>query len=311
MKVTLFNKTLIAAITCLVAVTSCSKQNDLLDPISQQETLKNEQSTLKKLTTFYTIDFEGIGSSYMAGNTSYGDNAYSSWGGTQIAPYVHSPSNLRFAVKGAGGGTPVEFWDGGFVVSNWNYKSNISGTSGDWWYSYLNQCSVYSGTHGANNGGSGGSSNFAVMFGYVDAANSSFATRPTLNFTSGSSGIIEGMEICLSSYTYGVIMNGNTFGSGTATPLSNIAGGTGYLKLQAYGFNGASATNGGAPVEIYVARYNNFLPVAGPLTSWTYFDLSALGNVTRVEFNFVGNDTGSFGLNTPAYICMDNVEVTQ
>ena len=26
---------------------------------------------------------------------------------------------------------------------NWNIRSNQSGNTGDWWYSYLNQCSVY------------------------------------------------------------------------------------------------------------------------------------------------------------------------
>jgi len=148
------------------------------------------------------------------------------------------------------------------------------------------------------------------MFGYVDFFNSSYATPPTLNFTSGS-GVIEGMQICLSSYTYGVIQNGNAFGSGTATPLSNVAGGTGYFKLLAYGFDGSTPTNNGDPVEIFLAKYNNYSPVVAPITNWTYFDLSALGNVTRVEFNFEGNDSGTYGLNTPAYICIDNVEVTQ
>ena len=307
MKRTLFNKTLIAAGICLVVTASCSKQNDLLTP--EKQTLKDGQSTSKTLATTHTITFEGIGSSHMAGPTSYGDNAYDAYSGTKIAPYVHSPSNLRFAIKGAGGSAPVNYWDGGFVVSDWNYTSNISGTTGDWWYSYLNQCSVYSGTHGAKNGGYGGSSNFAVMFGYVDFFNQAYVTRPTMNFTSGS-GVVEGMYVCLSSYTYGVIMNGNTFGSGAATPLKDVAGGTGYLKLLAYGFNGSTPTNGGAPVQIYLARYNNHLPIAGPLTAWTYFDLSGLGTVTHVEFNMEGNDSGTYGLNTPAYVCMDNVEVT-
>lgn len=310
MKKSLFNKALLVASISLVVTASCNKQNDVLpEPAAKLETKKAGANGLT--STFYTIDFESIGSSYMAGNTSYGDNAYSTWGGTQIAPYVHSPSNLRFAIKGAGGGSPVEFYDGGFVVSNWNYKTNIPGQSGDWWYSYLNQCSVYSGTHGANNGGYGGSSNFAVMFGYVDGFNSTYATRPILNFTSGS-GVIEGMQICLSSYTYGVIQNGNAFGpSGVATPLSDVANGTGYFKLLAYGFDGNTPTNNGDPVEIFLAKYNNYLPVVSPLINWTYFDLSALGNVTRVEFNFEGNDSGTYGLNTPAYICIDNVEVTQ
>jgi hypothetical protein len=310
MKKTLFTKTLIIALISLVAAASCSKKTEVFPvPASQLETTKEGQNASKKLTTTYTITFEGIGSSYMADTSSYGENAYSSYGGTQIAPYTHSPSNLRFAIKGAGGPSPVDYWNGGFIVSDWNYKSNVPGQTGDWWHSYLNQASVYSGTHGANNGGYGGSSNFAVLFGYVDFFNSSYATRPTLDFTTGS-GVVEGMYVCLSSYTYGVIQNGNSFGSGVATPLRDVAGGTGYFKLLAYGFNGNTPTNGGDPVEIDLARYFNYLPVVAPLTSWTYFDLSDLGTVTRVEFNFEGNDSGTYGLNTPAYVCMDNVAVT-
>lgn len=307
MKKSLFTKTLLAATISIGVLASCTKQNDLIpEAVPQAKSMSARQNSL---ATSYTITFEGIGSSYMANNTSYGDNAYSSWTGTQIAPYVHSPSNLKFAIKGAGSGSPVDYWNGGFVVSDWNNKSNTPGKTGDWWYSYLNQCSVYSGTDGAKNGGYGGSSNFAVMFGYVDSYNSSYATRPKIDFTSGS-GVVEGMYVCLSSYTYGVIQNGNTFGSGVATPLKDIAGGTGYLKLLAYGFDSNGATNNGDPVEIDLARYNNHLPVAGPLTSWTYFDLSDLGNVTRIEFNIEGNDSGSYGLNTPAYVCIDNVKVT-
>ena len=301
-------KTLTVAISFLIVAASCSKQNDLV-PVSPQPVETSKAGAKSLLSTTYTITFEGIGSSYMAGPTSYADNAYSSYSGTQIAPYTHTPSNLKFAIKGAGGGTPVDYWNGGFIVSDWNYKANIPGKTGDWWYSYLNQASVYSGTSGSKNGGYGGSNNFAVMFGYVDFYNSTYATRPKIDFTSGS-GVVNGTYVCLSSYTYGVIQNGNTFGSGVATPLKDVANGKGYLKLQAYGFNGSTATNGGLPIEIYLARYNNHLPVVAPVTSWTYFDLSALGTVTRVEFNFEGNDSGTYGLNTPAYVCMDNVSVT-
>lgn len=301
-------KTLIVAIVCLVVAASCSKENDL-SPVQPQPVENNKAAVNSLLATSYTITFEGIGSSYMAGPTSYGENAYSSYSGTKIVPYVHSPSNLKFGIKGAGGTAPVNYWDGGFIVSDWNYKANIPGKTGDWWYSYLNQASVYSGTSGSKNGGYSGSNNFAVMFGYVDFYNSTYATRPKIDFTTGS-GVVNGTYVCLSSYTYGVIEYGNTFGSGVATPLKDVANGKGYLKLQAYGFNGSTATNGGLPVEIYLARYNNHLPIVAPVTAWTYFDLSALGTVTRVEFNFEGNDSGTYGLNTPAYVCMDNVQVT-
>jgi hypothetical protein len=304
MKKTFSVKTLTTAMVCLIIAASCSKQNDaLLKPDANLATSK-----AAALTT-HTITFESLSRSYLADTSSYADNAYAAYGGTKIAPYVHSPSNLRFAIKGAGGSSPVNYWDGGFIVSDWNYKANKPGKTGDWWYSYLNQASVYSGTSGSKNGGYGGSSNFAVMFGYVDFYNSSYATRPTFNFTSGS-GTVEGMYVCLSSYTYGVIINGNTFGSGVATPLKDVANGYGYFKLLAYGFNGSTATNGGVPVEIDLARYANHVAVVSPLTTWTYFDLSDLGTVTRVEFNFEGNDSGTYGLNTPAYVCMDNISVT-
>ncbi|MBC9930165.1 DUF4465 domain-containing protein [Chitinophaga qingshengii] len=310
MKKSLSSKTLIVALFSLAVATSCSKQNDLV-PVSAPQAETVNGGVKSTLTTTSTITFEGIGSSYMAGPTSYADNAYAAYTGTKIAPYVHTPSNLRFAIKGAGGSSPVNYWDGGFIISNWNNKSNTPGKTGDWWYSYLNQASVYAGTDGAKNGGYNGSSNFAVLFGYVDSYNSSYVTRPVMNFTSGS-GVIDGMYVCLSSYTYGVIMNGNAFGSsGVATPLKDVAGGAGYFKLLAYGFNGSTPTNGGAPVEIDLARYSNHLPVVAPLTAWTYFDLSDLGTVTRVEFNFEGNDSGAYGLNTPAYVCIDNVQVTQ
>ena len=141
MKKSLFTKTLLVATISVGVLASCTKQNDLLpEAIPQSKSASAQQS---KLATSYTITFEGISSSYKANNTSYGDNAYSSWTGTQIAPYVHSPSNLKFAIKGAGGGTPVDYWNGGFVVSDWNYKSNIPGKTGDWWYSYLNQCCLF------------------------------------------------------------------------------------------------------------------------------------------------------------------------
>ncbi|WP_127124425.1 DUF4465 domain-containing protein [Pseudoflavitalea rhizosphaerae] len=299
MKKAILDQSLLATVLVLLLASSCSKHKDV-SPV--------EGAGQNLLPTTYTITFEGLSRSYMADTTPQADNAYSSWGGTQILPYVHSPSNLRFAINGAGSG-PVDYWNHGFIISDWNYKSNIPGKTGDWWYSWLNQASVYSGTHGANNGGYGGSSNFAVMFGYQDLYNAPYVSRPAINFTSGS-GVVEGMYICLSSYTYGVIEYGNTFGSGMATPLKDVNGGQGYLKLLAYGFNGSTPTNGGDPVEIYLAMYNNHLPVVAPVTTWTYFDLADLGTVTRVEFNIEGNDSGAYGLNTPAYVCMDNVAVT-
>jgi hypothetical protein len=40
---------------------------------------------------------------------------------------------------------------------------------------------------------------------------------------------------------------------------------------------------------------------------WTWVDLSSLGAVDSLSFTLTSSDVGQFGMNTPAYFCMDNV----
>lgn len=45
-----------------------------------------------------------------------------------------------------------------------------------------------------------------------------------------------------------------------------------------------------------------------PVTTWTYWPIN-VENVKTVKFNFAGSDTGAYGLNTPAYICIDDIVI--
>ena len=45
------------------------------------------------------------------------------------------------------------------------------------------------------------------------------------------------------------------------------------------------------------------------LNDWTFFDLSSLGKVTSVYFELNSTDSGSYGMNTAAYFCMDKFQV--
>jgi hypothetical protein len=54
-------------------------------------------------------------------------------------------------------------------------------------------------------------------------------------------------------------------------------------------------------VEFYLAKGTNFV------TDWTYVDLSKLGKVDELNFSMSGRRTGDWGLNTPAYFCIDNL----
>jgi hypothetical protein len=58
----------------------------------------------------------------------------------------------------------------------------------------------------------------------------------------------------------------------------------------------------------YLADLRGATP-PGVLSSWSWFDLTSLGTVDRIEFSFDGSDKGSFGLNTPAYFAMDDLTV--
>lgn len=45
------------------------------------------------------------------------------------------------------------------------------------------------------------------------------------------------------------------------------------------------------------------------IKDWTYVDLQALGPVDSLEFTLSSSDVGVFGMNTPAYFCIDKVLV--
>ena len=46
---------------------------------------------------------------------------------------------------------------------------------------------------------------------------------------------------------------------------------------------------------------------SGIITKWTEFDLSGLGICTGIYFTIESSDTGAYGMNTPAYFCMDKL----
>lgn len=43
---------------------------------------------------------------------------------------------------------------------------------------------------------------------------------------------------------------------------------------------------------------------------WKWVDLSNLGNVDSLQFTLVSSDIGEFGINTPLFFCMDNLEMS-
>ena len=219
-------------------------------------------------------------------------------------------------------GTTV-FSNGGIALSQWNIRSNPADMStvthapnikelpSDWWYSYYNQCSVYNmlSTDNANTGAGANKSNtFAVVYGYQDDYNKQWMDKPYFTFTTPKS--VSSMYVCNSSYTYGVIVNGNTWYDENGKPsghAQSLVAQKGWFKITATGYDNTGKVV--KTVEYYICDYRDGSPTYKAIdTEWKQWNLN-LENVTKVEFNFEGSDTGTYGLNTPAYICIDNILV--
>ncbi len=270
----------------------------------------DDDNTPKK--EIVTIGFENTGIT-LAGPTSYGANLYNGYEGTQFTSgeIAVTPSvKLHFGLNESMFTDEIDFYGGGMALSQWNYRSNPAGQGGvDWWYSYHNQCSVYNvnSTDGANQGaGADGSNTFGICFGYKD--NNSMSGRSRLSFTNRAEFPLVSVDFCNSSYVYGTLMEGNPFGS---HPDKNIKEAKGWFMVEVYGFDASNnPVNGGKPVQFYLCDYRDGSATATEtISTWKTCDLSALGKVNAIEIDLKGSDYGTYGLNTPSYVCIDNLRI--
>jgi len=265
---------------------------------------------------YIVINFEDINSEYLAGTTSYGENLYNG-GYVDWEDMLDRENSFHMGLNYMNGGN--YFYNGGIAISNWNIMANPDvypqhpeqTIPTDWWYSYENQCSVYNTANGDGynqNAGYGGSQNFGVMYGYSDAFNAQWMSNPEFHFNDGKTFTVKKMYICNSSYSYGVMVYGNKFGKyGEAVSLEEAGG---WFKILAYGYDAdGNPTNNGKPVEKIICDYS-VTPSIALKTTWDEWDnLSDLGPVNKIKFNFQGSDSGDWGLNTPAYICIDDIYI--
>lgn len=77
-----------------------------------------------------------------------------------------------------------------------------------------------------------------------------------------------------------------------------------YLKVT---FTGHKADGTESTLDYYLSDYRASNEVDRyALDTWQWVDLRPLGRVTSVTYVLSGSDTSAYGLNTPAYFCLDN-----
>lgn len=150
--------------------------------------------------------------------------------------------------------------------------------------------------------------NFAVHYGYKDFF-TYIENLPEISFEDGKKRVIDHMFVINTNYTLNQLYNGvkseagNSFG-GNWDGLTDNA----WLKIVAYSFDDVDADAYATPkdsVEFYLVKGKNVV------TDWQKWDLSALGEVAKVRFNFRYSDEmgGKYGFTIPGYFAYDDVAV--
>jgi len=187
-------------------------------------------------------------------------------------------------------------WDtswGGYWASGWAasavYDSTTSGSAN------LYGCAAYKGYSNSNT--------FAVGSAYSGV---------TVRLTDSLVGkTVSGLYVCNSTFAYKAMKYGDMFarkfGDTTGTGC-NCAQGTypDWFKLTVKKFSGGSLQNDS--VEVYLSDYRFANGIQDYiLNTWTWINLSSLGSTDSLQFTLHSSDYGSFGMNTPAYFCLDDL----
>lgn len=186
--------------------------------------------------------------------------------------------------------------NGSFVSGSYQFSNSYNTSYGSWsGFAYSNRTATDFNTitpdqynsvvgHGYDNSG-----NFAVAFnsGEIKVLNSPLT---------GDS--IRGLYITNSAYAANTILYAkdndyaHKFGKGD------------WMKVT---FTGYHADGTEAKVDYYLADYRSAKEADHYcLDTWQWVDLRPLGEVTSISFSLDGSDSGQWGLNTPAYFCLDN-----
>lgn len=77
-----------------------------------------------------------------------------------------------------------------------------------------------------------------------------------------------------------------------------------FFKLLVWGFADSTSTD---TLDFYLADYRYENPEKDYIIkTWQWLDLSSMGKVDSLKFGLESSDNGDWGMNTPAYFCMDN-----
>ena len=115
--------------------------------------------------------------------------------------------------------------------------------------------------------------------------------------------IVSGVYVTNSTYAYLSMRNGDTF----SKKFGGVSGNDpDYFILTIQGFDSNNKNTG--KVEFFLADFmydnnaNDYI-----VDTWKWVNLKSLGRISKLEFSLRSSDNGAWGMNTPAYFCIDNL----
>jgi hypothetical protein len=239
-----------------------------------------------------SVDFEDVGQTLLPGSAFFGPMAggeqsegeYGEW----ITEGWFQSGGLEF------NNTHSDFFDYGYTSwAQWAYSNKTDNvTSG-----YENQFGVSPGI------GAAGSETFGIA--YVDQVGS--FSPPTVRKIEGDTRQFGSLLITNTTYAALSMRNGDSF-------AKKFGGATGededFFLLTITGKDGLGIEIGA--IDVYLADYRfadnqrDYI-----LDDWRYIDLSSLSQAASLEFTLQSSDVGDFGMNTPAYFAVDQIQLTE
>ncbi len=129
---------------------------------------------------------------------------------------------------------------------------------------------------------------------------------PTIGFAAPTA--VESVMLTNGAYPFLSMQNGDGF--------AKQFGGTDgtdpdFLEVTITGLDAFDQVTGSVVFALADFRFPGVNPADFILDTWEWVDLSGLGVVSALEFSLTGSDVGPFGLNTPAYVALDNLVVPE
>ena len=268
----------------------------------------------------YTLDYAGVDITTWSdlvddpqygGPLTYGDymSAMYTWWDEGNTELMHIfPDNYAYCFWG-GGHAISNYWGEGFTdedrdrhIAKYYGEDYVSENAGNdamlGWFNL--QMMIPVAPHSGDN--------FVVHYGYKDFY-SYVENLPEIVFADDVARVIDHMYVTNTNYTLNQLYMGvkseagNSFG-GNWTGLTENA----WMKIVAQGFDDVAADAYAEPiseVEFYLVQGEDVV------TDWQKWDLSSLGAVKKVRFNFSYSEEmgGKYGFTIPGYFAYDDVAV--